>query len=252
MKNIILALTIVFGIAALLIAGLSYFEFTRDMVKQVVGPLIAAIPLVHQLLQKRGSDLSLSPAKRGVVSRSGYSMPWYFLALYGAMILIGVSQLVSGFAGVVAALADLQRSQFIYIAAVASIPTMICSYLVGAWIGARCQTKGLLAVWIAAMAVPLFDRALVFLLMDPAQVAELFGNSNMMVVLLQAILIGGLLFGVSGSIGYWRGRKAQLSRYLGYLLRALPQESKDTLVNIAYDEAKRLDPHHGEPRLSPA
>jgi hypothetical protein len=215
---------------------------TKDAAKPLAAGFMGAIPFVHQLLQNRGSHLSLSAGKRGIVSRSGYSMPWYLLALYGALILIGVSQLASGLCGAAAALAEVPKSDFILIAMLGTIPTMIFAYLIGTWIGARSERKGLLAILIAAVSVPIFDRAFAFIVMGRKEMGIVFQNESVFVLFVIPIAALGLLLTVPGLFGYWRGRRMHLSRYLGYLLRALPEDCRETLVNLAYDEAKRLAP----------
>jgi len=45
---------------------------------------------------------------------------------------------------------------------------------------------------------------------------------------------------VPALLGYWRGRKLRLSKYLYYLLGVLPKETRDAVVELAFDEAQKI------------
>ena len=45
---------------------------------------------------------------------------------------------------------------------------------------------------------------------------------------------------VPGLIGYWRGKRQSLSKYLHYLLSVLPPQTRDTVVELAFDEAQKV------------
>jgi hypothetical protein len=54
----------------------------------------------------------------------------------------------------------------------------------------------------------------------------------------------------SGLIGYWRGRKYRLAAYLHYLLGVLPAETRDTVVELAFDEARKVASSGRRARIS--
>jgi hypothetical protein len=232
MKNIALSVLIVLVFGAVLVATLSMFEVTKEAAKPIVGGFPLAIPAVHQLLQKSGSRLSLSATKRGVVSLQGYTMPVVMLALYGFLILLSTSEIMGFLTGFAGAAAGVTAGNALYINLLAIIPQMIVAYFVGRWIGVRSKSKGLFATLAVAFSVPFIDLAGAVLL-------SITGKHTMGEFLIM-LLISAIKYAVPAVFGYWRGRVIQLSRYLAYLLRALPQESRDALVNLASDEAKRL------------
>jgi hypothetical protein len=53
---------------------------------------------------------------------------------------------------------------------------------------------------------------------------------------------------VPGLIGYWRGQRQRLSKYLDYLLSVLPQQTRDTVVDLAFEEAQKVAATVGEVR----
>lgn len=235
MKNVALSVLIVLVLGTVLVATLSMFEITKEAAKPIVGGFPLAIPAVHQLLQKSGSRLSLSARKRGVVSFQGYTMPVVMVALYGFLILLSTSEMMGFLTGFAGAAAGVAAEKAFYINLLAIIPEMIVAYFVGRWIGVRSKSKGLFATLAIAFFVPFIDYAGAILLSITKATMGGF---------LVTLLIGVVKYGVPAVLGYWRGRVIQLSRYLAYLLRALPQESRDALVNLASDEAKRLASNH--------
>jgi uncharacterized membrane protein YtjA (UPF0391 family) len=240
MKNAALSVLIVLGLGAVVVATLSMFKVTEEAAKPFAGILPLAIPAVHQLLQQSGSHLSLSPRKRGLVDRRGYALPLWMLALYGVLIVLAVFELMSGLTGIAGTSAGLAKEKLAYVGTPGLIPTMMVAYLVGRWIGVRSQTKGLFVVLAVAFFVPFIDRVLALAFMSREDLSAYFHSTNTTELLLVAIVEMGVLIGVPAIFGYWRGRVVQLSRYLGYLVRALPEESQEALVDLASDEAKRL------------
>jgi hypothetical protein len=222
---------IVLVLGTVLVATLSMFEITKAAANPIVGGFPLAIPAVHQLLQKSGSRLSLSARKRGVVSLQGYTMPVVMVGLYGFLILLSASEMMGFLTGYAGSAAGVTAENAFYIHLLAIIPEMIVAYFVGRWIGVRSKSKGLFATLAIAFFVPFIDLAGAILL---SITKATMGGFLMM------LLIPVVKYAVPALLGYWRGRVIQLSRYLAYLLRALPQESRDALVNLASDEAKRL------------
>jgi hypothetical protein len=55
----------------------------------------------------------------------------------------------------------------------------------------------------------------------------------------------------TGLIGYRRGRKYRLSRYLHYLLDVLPAETRDTVIDLAFDEARKISLPNSAPSVKP-
>src|SRR4029077_6742618 len=60
--------------------------------------------------------------------------------------------------------------------------------------------------------------------------------------ILKRIATISFLIIVPGLIGYWRGQRQRLSKYLNYLLSVLPPQTRDTVVDLAYGEAQKVVP----------
>ncbi len=172
------------------------------------------------------------------MSLHGYTMPVVMLALYGILITLSGSEVMGFLAGSAARAAAVAAENAVYIVALTVIPQMIVAYFVGRRIGVRSESKGLFAILALAFFVPFID--LVIVLFSPDHGKPLFPSKPTISEFLIVLLMGVIKYGVPAAFGYWRGRVIQLNRYLAYLLRALPKESQDALVNLASDEAKRL------------
>jgi hypothetical protein len=55
---------------------------------------------------------------------------------------------------------------------------------------------------------------------------------------------------VAGLLGYWRGQKYRLSKYLHYLLGVLPAETRDAVIELAFEEAQKAPAATGRARIS--
>jgi hypothetical protein len=248
MKNVVISVLVVGLLAAAIVAVSSMSESTKETGQTIAKMLIGAIPAVHQLLQKSGSRLSLSPKKRGVVSFYGYTMPVVMLALYGILIMLAVPFLVAFVhGGLIGYQAGFERGAGLPLSnpsqnygsdeGFVMLALPIVAYFVGKLIGVRSESKGLFAILAVAFFAPFIDLLLSVFLKGWAEPGERpVGIGGFLILLLFRVI----LIGVPAVFGYWRGRVIQSSRYLAYLGHALPQESRDALVNLASDEAKRL------------
>jgi len=91
----------------------------------------------------------------------------------------------------------------------------------------------LLAIIISAAFLPVSD----LLFSDPGELAPgaVFGAYRLPFIMCAAL------------IGYWRGQKYRLSKYLYYLLDVLPAEARDAFIDLAFEEAQKVGPTKGLP-----
>ena len=52
-------------------------------------------------------------------------------------------------------------------------------------------------------------------------------------------MVGIPLFFALGLLGYWRGRHQRLGTYLAYLLGSVSTETRQSIVELAFEEAKK-------------
>jgi hypothetical protein len=130
-----------------------------------------------------------------------------------------------------------------------TIATIFGAYLVGRWIGARTSRFGIVAMLLiaplTAVAAVGMDMLLATVFTGVADLGRLaFSGILMRITFISFIVI------VPGLIGYWRGQRQKLSKYLDYLLSVLPQPTRDTVVDLAFGEAQNVAAAAGEVRPS--
>jgi hypothetical protein len=189
----------------------------------VVGPLIA------QALERDEGRKSVAAGRRkAVYDFRSFTIAWPLMLVYGTAALLGGANLGSFLVGFLGA-----GSQ------ASLIPFLFVTYLVGGWIGTRCSQYGLgTLVLVVFCTVGLGGAAETFLFSDETY-KQYTGVERMSskVVLAAAIELPLLL--VAGLVGYWRGYKNRLSIYLAYLLSVLPPDTRDSVVELAYEEAQK-------------
>jgi hypothetical protein len=245
MKPFATALCVICGIAAAMfligLALLSLFLEHDFAIKAAVGlaglPMLTFTKLLDDLEQQQGRKNLAAGKPAPIYDLNGYQIAWPLMALYGSLVLIIVSTTVEVLAFVLAGAigsvsgVDLTESELTkYVGLQDIIVTVALSYFVGRWIGTRCSSKGMVAILLViflSTAVSLISGY-----MFPDEPGDLP---------YKLLVLTSLLFAIpAGIIGYRRGRKYRLSRYLHYLLNVLPPETRDTVIDLAFGEAQKI------------
>ena len=105
--------------------------------------------------------------------------------------------------------------------------------MLGRWIGAGCIRYGvaslLLAVALGAILQGMVARFVFF----AGDTAWILRELRITVATLGA-------FTVCGLIGYFRGRRLKAFDYMNYLMSALPDKTREAIVELAFGEAQRV------------
>jgi hypothetical protein len=217
--------------------------------------VITTFPKVAELLEQQESRKRLAAGNRKpVYDFGGFQIAWPLMVVYGTVALSFVGQAAAGIAGMVLGLAALFEGENAPKAAVATglfgtIATIFGAYLVGRWIGARTSRFGIVAMLLiaplTAMAAVGIDMLLATVFTAVADLGQLpFSGILMRIIFISFIVI------VPGLIGYWRGQRQKLSKYLDYLLSVLPQPTRDTVVDLAFGEAQNVAAAAGKVRAT--
>ncbi len=110
-------------------------------------------------------------------------------------------------------------------------------YLVGRWTGEKSRDKGIIALLLATVLY-----FLVLFILNTSSVGfkaymEMMSDANLV---LSDVIFGVLFFWGIGLIGYWRGRRLRVSKYLSYLMQSLPIDTREAFVDLAYSETVAL------------
>jgi hypothetical protein len=245
MKLFAIALGVVCGVAAVLfVVGLLVLSAVLEhpdamaAAKVLAGVPILTFPKFLEFLEQQEGRKNLAAGKQTLIyDFRGFQIAWPLMALYGGLLLLAVNLLswlpVTGMleAGFAEDIKESARGTYelALILAIVFPATILCAYFVGRWIGTRCSSRGVAAILLAAIFYAAVSLALGGIVPD-----EPWEPSSK---LLELILLAWLI--CFGLIGYWRGRKYRLPKYLHYLLGVLPAETRDTVIGLAFEEAQR-------------
>jgi hypothetical protein len=244
---------ILFGVTLVVLLPFSEFQQALDsalnVAKTIGGVIIASFPVIAEFLERQKGRKNLAAGKqRPVYDFRGFQITWPLMAVYGTIIVVVVFALgpflvgfIRGFYnGFVAGYYKQEGPQIqpdeLYWAdiIVSYLVSITGSYLVGRWIGTRCARRGVVAI----------------LLIGPlASAIYIATNLPVREMEVQTILhefaIRTCIFWGAGLFGHWRGKRYKLSAYLHYLMRVLPAETRETVVELTFEEAQKVGLRRG-------
>ena len=263
MKLFAIAFGIVCGVAAglfgLTFALLSFFEYPQAVFAAgaLAGTVITAFPKVAEFLEQQASRKRLAAGRRKpVYDFRGFQIAWPLMVVYGTVVLSFLFQAVSMIAGIVLGSVisfEVENAPKLAIAAgVLTIVMMIfAAYFVGRWIGARTSRLGIVTMLLIAPLTAAIGVGTDVLFL-PDEWYRGYNASERLAFfgILMRIAKISFLIVVPGLIGYWRGQRQRLSKYLDYLLSVLPPQTRDTVVELAFEEAQKVSAAVGDVRPS--
>lgn len=253
MKLSAIAFGIVCGVAAglfvLTFVLLSVFEFPQPAIAAgyLAAAVLATFPKVAESLEQQEGRKSLAAGRRApIYDFRGFQIAWPLMVVYGTVVLWCAIEAAAGIAGLLLGQVlpfegeDIFKSVFAATVPAAMI-TILGSYFVGRWIGARTSRLGIVTMLLIAFLTTAAAVGLdVFGLPDKLY-KDLYGSERLAFFgILSRFTRGSFIIIVPGLIGYWRGQRQRLSKYLDYLLRVLPPQTRDTVVELAFEEAQKV------------
>ena len=201
--------------------------------------------LLNEVMLRYRGQLSFSPTPRRVASLDGYGISWHVLFVYGTLALLLTFE-VSGF--VIAFIAARISSELLSSVTAASIATQaigyIVAYLVGSWIGTRTFLSfvpGILLVLVTIGISRLVSIVVPFFIVPNDIFFHIQGSEPTFRLFLSILSFSILSNGVCAALGFWIGWRNRLRNYVGFLLRNIPRNTHTDFVELAYEEARRLD-----------
>lgn len=239
MKNLALAGGIVAFGAGLLFVVMTWIGMEKAGALQLATAPLFGIKYVHEVLEKNKPSALARP--KGVVSFQGFALPWYQMLVYGTLIFAATKQFGGLIAGFTAGLAAVSPEALLIITVVvANLVAIIGVHAICFWIGTRCDKY----MYLVAVAIPLFGHVIGglidFLALSDAEFINFFGVPKGAGFFLEGVIVGTLIVLPFALAGAWRGQRARLPAYLSYLLRSLPPDTRDTIINLTYEEVKAL------------
>ena len=203
---------------------------------------LASIPFVavhhvYEALEKSQTKRQIIKSPKNLPTLEGFAMPWYLVTLYSALMIVGIVQAASGI-GTLLAMAFLEQ-----VSPQMSIPGALPlvgggSFFVGRWIGVRSRTHGFLSLCVAPALGYSLSNLVNFAFLSDAQVMGVTHGGKSLVAFFWLVAGATAVFMPIGLVGFWRGRKNRLTRYVAYLFSLLPGDSRTAFVDLAYEEAR--------------
>ena len=265
MKLFAIAFGIVCGVAAVLFgvafALLWFFEYPQPHAPAgtLAGVVILAFPKVAEFLERQDSKKGLAVGRRKpVYDYRGFQIAWPLMVVYGTVVVFCLAQASSGIGGIIVAAVggsfegEKAKDARIGMGLLNAIILTYGAYLVGRWIGTRASRLGIVTILlIGPLTAVIWIGADVLFFAPGKKYTDLFGLEGLTFFgILTRFTFISLFIVVPGLIGYWRGQRRRLSKYLDYLLNVLPPQDRDTVVELAYGEAQKVAAAVGNVRPS--
>jgi hypothetical protein len=257
MLNIILAVTIVVGAAAILYLLATVLGFPPEVAKGVAGLPALAIQNVYEWLKASSAKRAL--AKIGLplaLSENEFSIHPLSAFLFSIIMWSGVAPFTAmlmgmcvGAAEVVAGVEITDEKLFATLVILTTVPLrLIAAAYIGCWIGTRSR-RYVLAIVIAAIALGYSAYILFsFLTMSPDDWVYKAISQRGALAHFITFLPDIVSYIISATLGFWYGQRQKPTYYLAFIMKILPQETRQTIVEMARDEAIRA----GRPAMQAA
>jgi hypothetical protein len=201
--------------------------FETDLPRAIAVLALAAVTYVHQALSGRGRRPSFTALPDRAVGFSEYTLPWQTMVVYGVLMVYAASGLGTLLIWMIGESTGLFLSRWTSL--LNNVAVMAALFLVGSWLGARCNRLPHLA---ALLVVALYQAI-------GTGVALAIGSAAApsSPVVLAATFV---LFALVALLGVQRGRRARFTRYFAYLIQFVPAGERLEFANSAYKEVLAL------------
>jgi hypothetical protein len=247
-KTMTVSLLFVLVLATILFLLVWYLTDDAKAAREAASVALAALPGLSSWLEHLEARHSSDPGKRMAIrSFEGFSISLPLAVAMGTMVGVAIIAIASVFAGVALSAATSQilegakGAASLAAANFGNIPIFLVGfYLLGRWVSWRCSRNGTLAVVLTALLTATILRSTDFLLMSPEEWESYYQLKRTSLGLLEAALIEFAAILVPSLLGAWHGRRERMSKYMGYLLSALPEETQNSLVDLAFEEVTNI------------
>ncbi|MBM3553592.1 MAG: hypothetical protein FJX45_18045 [Alphaproteobacteria bacterium] len=253
MRLVTVSFFLVAAIGAVLFLLVWFLTNNMDAAKGVAACAVAALPTVSSALEKsEAKESSLPDKKMAIRSIEGFSISFPAVVAIGAVIGVAILNLGSFFGGVLVAavralgtnetMSAAEQGRLFPIVGLANLPILVVgSYLLGKWVSWRCAKKGILAVVLMAFLIAIINRTFDAITLTKEEWQALFhGSEKDFTGMATAIIPQFTIILIPGLFGYWRGCRQRTNKYMDYLLSALPEETRNSIVDLAFDEVTRV------------
>lgn len=250
MKNLITSFAMSLVTSILVYLGLNLLKFEKELLLGLASIPFVALHHIYEALERSQAKRQIIKSPENLPTLEGFAMPWYLLTIYGALMIVGITQGAGGIGAILAhayAKPGMPSSKMAFdaafpletVMAIAAFPfTVVGCFFVGRWIGVRSRTHGFLSVCVTTALGLGLAHLLDFALLSDNDIQGSYSTGKSLALFLWLTAGGTVLLTPIGLIGLWRGRKKRLTKYAAYLFSLLPVDSKVAFVDLAYEEAR--------------
>jgi hypothetical protein len=197
--------------------------------------IVSALPIIsiqkiYEFVQESSAKRALENAALGPkITMSDFSIHWLSAFLFSFITWIGVlfftNYLIGMFVGATSELSDSPPTFYFVVFGVLPL-RMIAAAYIGRWIGTRSRPY-VLAIVIGAIVLGFIAISV--------RDSNALSDTDMIL----SITFGQLFFIIPAALGFWFGQRQKPAYYLAFILNVLPEQTRQTIVEMAQDEAKR-------------
>lgn len=216
-----------YGVAGLpLIASAHLYE----VLERADGRKELAEPRPHESLSNRQQ-------KSAIYTFDAYAISWPIATVYSILMLVSVLEFNSFLSGVLVSMSEIDFHEHPQSMIYFQFPlNLIAVYLIARWIGARGAKHGISCLLCTIVISLIFAHSFDLFFINADEFAKMFQHRNITSLILSGIFV----FSIPAAIGYWRGTRMRLAKYLRYLMGILPEDTRDALITLAYEEANKI------------
>ena len=244
MRNIILAVTIAVGVGTALSLLSWALGLPADVIKSVAGVSALSIQKIYDLLEASSAKRALAKSGSSQTISANEFRPltaflFSFIFWFGAYLFSGT---LMGFLLVLAEDAsktNLAASQPSFVLYTALPLRLLAAAYIGRWIGTRSRRYVLVIVAGAIALATVADFVMSLLFMNTDEAKPLYGDRTLLELIVLMLLPDMVLFMISGALGFWFGQRKKLAYHLAFVMKTVPEETSQLIVEMAQDEAMR-------------
>jgi hypothetical protein len=249
MKTMTVSLLFVAVLATILFLLVRYLTDDVVAAKGAASFALTAWPSISSWLEHFEAKQSSIPGKAMAIRSFGeFSISFPVAVAVGTIVGLAIFNIAGFFSGFGAGMVTSQapelaekKGTLFQAGAVGVLPVLLVGfYFLGSWLGSRCSRNGILAVVLMALLTAIINKLSELLVTSPEEWQSLYQLER---TVLNLFVMGFGQFAfilVLGLLGFWRGRRERTSKYMGYLLSALPEETQNTLVDLAFEEVRKI------------
>lgn len=238
MKNILIAISLASVLVFACFFTFSLLGFTKENAINISGVMVAFFVAIHQAIEKH-ENRSFKSKQRRIITIDHYGYPWYLMVIYGITLTWAISSAGALTSGVIGAALGFQIEQSIKVSLLYMfLFTQSGLYFTGRWVGIKSLGCGIWSVITIGLVHSIIENFLNWSFASDRAFSIFFGEIERSVWLLIMMMVGGWVIRVPLLIfGYWRGRRIRRVSYLRFLMKLIPDESKNAIIDLAFEEA---------------